>query len=120
MMRRGIGRVGRPGLVGTMARTAVVAGTATAVAGGMSRRQQGKAQQAADAEAYEQQQQQAQIDAQVAAAVAAQTPPPAAPAPTAASEDDTITQLTKLAELKAQGILTEEEFAAQKAKVLGG
>jgi Short C-terminal domain len=117
MMRRGIGRVGRPGLVGTMARTAVVAGTATAVAGGMSRRQQGKAQQAADAEAYEQQQQQAQIDAQVAAAVAAQTPPPAAPAP---AEDDTITQLTKLAELKAQGILTEEEFAAQKAKVLGG
>jgi hypothetical protein len=100
-----------------MARTAVVAGTATAVAGGMSRRQQGKAQQAADAEAYEQQQQQAQIDAQVAAAVAAQTPPPAAPAP---AEDDTITQLTKLAELKAQGILTEEEFAAQKAKVLGG
>jgi hypothetical protein len=99
-----------------MARTAVVAGTATAVAGGMSRRQQGKAQQAADAEAYEQQQQQAQIDAQVAAAVAAQTPP-AAPAP---AEDDTIAQLTKLAELKAQGILTEEEFAAQKAKVLGG
>jgi Short C-terminal domain len=120
MMRRGIGRVGRPGLVGTMARTAVVAGTATAVAGGMSRRQQGKAQQAAEAEAYEQQQQQAQIDAQVAAAVAAQTPPPAAPAPAAAPEDDTIAQLTKLAELKAQGILTEEEFAAQKAKVLGG
>jgi hypothetical protein len=119
MMRRGIGRVGRPSLVGTMARTAVVAGTATAVAGGMSRRQQGKAQQAAEAEAYEQQQQQAQIDAQVAAAVAAQTPPAAA-APAAASEDDTIAQLTKLGELKAQGILTEEEFAAQKAKLLGG
>ncbi len=118
MMRRGIGRVGRPSLVGTMARTAVVAGTATAVAGGMSRRQQGKQQQAAEAQAYEQQQQQAQIDAQVAAAVAAQQPAPAAAAP--AAGDDTVAQLTKLAELKAQGILTEEEFAAQKAKILGG
>jgi hypothetical protein len=114
MLRRGIGRVGRPGLVGTMARTAVVAGTATAVAGGMSRRQQAKAQQSAEAQAYEQQQQQAQIDAAAAAAVAAQQP-----APAAASEDDTIAQLAKLGELKAQGILTEEEFAAQKAKLLG-
>ena len=118
MMRRGIGRVGRPGLVGTMARTAVVAGTATAVAGGMSRRQQGKAQQAADAQAYEQQQQQAQIDAQVAAAVAAQTP--AAPPPAGRAAADPVAQLTKLGELKAQGILTEEEFAAEKAKILGG
>ncbi len=116
MMRRGIGRVGRPSLVGTMARTAVVAGTATAVAGGMSRRQQGKQQQAAEAQAYEQQQQQAQIDAQVAAAVAAQQPAPAAAAAPAA---DPVAQLTKLGELKAQGILTEEEFAAEKAKILG-
>ena len=120
MMRRGIGRVGRPGLVGTMARTAVVAGTATAVAGGMSRRQQGKQQQAAEAQAYEQQQQQAQIDAQVAAAVAAQAPPPPPRPRPRLLEDDTIAQLTKLGELKAQGILTEEEFAAQKAKILGG
>ena len=119
MMRRGIGRVGRPSLVGTMARTAVVAGTATAVAGGMSRRQQGKAQQAADAQAYEQEQQQAQIDAQVAAAVAAQTPA-APPPPAAAPAADPVAQLTKLAELKAQGILTDEEFAAEKAKILGG
>ena len=120
MMRRGIGRVGRPGLVGTMARTAVVAGTATAVAGGMSRRQQGKAQQAADAQAYEQEQQQAQIDAQVAAAVAAQTPAAPPPPPAAAPAADPVAQLTKLAELKAQGILTDEEFAAEKAKILGG
>jgi transcription initiation factor TFIID subunit TAF12 len=119
MMRRGIGRVGRPSLVGTMARTAVVAGTATAVAGGMSRRQQGKAQQAADAQAYEQQQQQAQIDAQVAASMAAQAPPPPPAAP-AAGGGDVVAQLTKLGELKAQGILTEEEFNAQKAKILGG
>jgi hypothetical protein len=102
-----------------MARTAVVAGTATAVAGGMSRHSQAKQQQAAEAQAYEQQQQQAQIDAQVAAAVAAQAPPPAA-APAGGGEDDTIAQLSKLGELKAQGILTEEEFAAQKAKILGG
>ena len=117
LMRRGIGR-GRPGLVGTMARTAVVAGTATAVAGGMSRRQQGKAQQAADAQAYQDQQQQAEIDAQVAAAVAAQAPPPPPPA-AAPAEGDKITQLTKLGELKAQGILTEAEFEAQKAIILG-
>jgi len=119
-MRRGIGRVGLPSLVGTMARTAVVAGTATAVAGGMSRRQQGKAQEAADAQAYEQQQQQAAIDAQVAASLAAQAPPPAAaPAPAAGGESDVIAQLTKLGELKAQGILTDAEFEAQKAKLLG-
>ena len=121
MMRRGIGRVGRPSLVGTMARTAVVAGTATAVAGGMSRHSQAKQQQAAEAQAYEQQQQQAQIDAQVAAAVAAQAPPPPPPAAApAGGGDDVVAQLTKLGELKAQGILTEEEFAAQKAKILGG
>jgi transcription initiation factor TFIID subunit TAF12 len=117
MMRRGIGRVGRPSLVGTMARTAVVAGTATAVAGGMSRRQQAKAQDAAEAQAYEQQQQQAQIDAAAAAAVAAQAPPP--PAAPAGGGEDVVAQLTKLGELKAQGILTEEEFNAQKAKLLG-
>jgi hypothetical protein len=119
LVRRGIGRVGRPGLVGTMARTAVVAGTATAVVGGMSRHQQAKAQQSAEAQAYEQQQQQAQIDAAAAAAVAAQAPPPAA-APAGATEEDKFAELTKLGELKAQGILTEEEFAAQKAKILGG
>jgi hypothetical protein len=105
-----------------MARTAVVAGTATAVVGGMSRHQQAKAQQAADAEAYQQQQQQAQIDAQIAASMAAQAPPPPPPAaaPAASAENDTIAQLTKLGELKAAGVLSEEEFAAQKAKILGG
>ena len=51
MLRRGIGRVGRPGLIGTMARTAVVAGTATAVSGGVARRQQARAQESAEAEA---------------------------------------------------------------------
>ena len=110
MMRRGVGRRGRPGLVGTMARTAVVAGTATAVAGGVSRHQQGKAQDKADAEAYQQQQQQEEMAQQQAAAA---PPPPAAPA-----EDPTITKLKELASLKDQGILSEEEFAAAKAKLL--
>ena len=100
MMRR---RAGRPGLVGTMARTAVIAGTATAVSGGVARRQQAKAQQSADAQAYQEQ----------------EAAPAPAPAPAAAPEQDTITQLTELAALKDQGILTEEEFAAQKAKILG-
>ena len=104
MRRRGIGRVGRPGLVGTMARTAVVAGTATAVSGGVSRRQQARAQESADAQAREQQQ--------------AAPPPPMAPPP-AAPPVDLVTQLRELAELKDQGILTQQEFDAQKARILG-
>ena len=123
MMRR----MGRPGLVGTMARTAVVAGTATAVSGGMMRHSANKQQEQAQAEAYQQQQMQAQIDAAAAAAVAAQAPPPPAaapapapaPAPAAApAVDPTIAKLQQLAELKAQGILSEEEFTAAKAKLL--
>jgi len=117
MMRRGVGRAGRPGLVGTMARTAVVAGTATAVVGGVSRHQQGKQQQAADAEAYQQQQaaaqQQAMAEQAAAQQAAAAPPPPAEPA-----EDPTITKLKELAQLKDQGVLSEEEFAAAKAKLL--
>lgn len=102
MLRRGIGRVGRPGLIGTMARTAVVAGTATAVSGGVARRQQARAQESAEAEAWREQQ--------------AQPPPPvAAPPPPA----DLVTQLRELAELKDQGILTQQEFDAQKARLLG-
>jgi len=103
-MRR---RVGRPGLVGTAARTAVIAGTATAVSGNVQRRQMSRAQQAAS----EQQQQQA--------AMPPPPPPPAAPAPApAAGTDDMIAQLQKLGQLHQQGILTDEEFAAQKAKLL--
>ena len=102
-MRR---RVGRPGLVGTAARTAVIAGTATAVSGNVQRRQMSRAQQQASA-----QQQQA--------AMQPPPPPPAAPAPApAAGTDDMIAQLQKLGQLHQQGILTDEEFAAQKAKLL--
>jgi Short C-terminal domain len=86
-----------PGLLRGVARTAVVAGTATAVSNRVSRRQGDRwAQQ--EAQAY-------------------QEPMPAAPQ--AAPERDPIEQLKELAELHKQGILTDEEFAAQKAKLLG-
>jgi hypothetical protein len=103
-----------------MARTAVVAGTATAVSGGMVRHAQNKEMQAAQADAYQQQQMQQQMQEAAEAAVAAQAPPPAAaaaPAPEAAV-DPMIAKLQQLAELKAQGILSDEEFAAAKAKLL--
>jgi hypothetical protein len=87
-----------------MARTAVVAGTATAVSGGVARRQQARAQQSADAQAWEQQQ--------------AAPPPPLAPPP-APPPADLVTQLRELAELKDQGILTQQEFDTQKARLLG-
>ena len=86
-------------LIRGVARTAVIAGTATSVSNRVSRRQGEKWQ------AQEEQQQQA-----------APAPAPAAPAP---PEKSAIDQLKELGELKAQGILTEEEFAAQKAKILG-
>jgi len=95
MMRR----MGRPGLVGTMARTAVIAGTATAVAGGVRNHQEQKAVQ----------QQQA----------AAPPPPAPAAAPAAPGEVDITGELQKLVEMKNSGLLTDEEFAAAKAKLLG-
>jgi hypothetical protein len=98
-------RRGRPSLIGraaqTAARTAVIAGTATAVSNRVSRRQ---------AERWGQQE----------GAEYAEAPPPEAPPAPAAAGDSTIDQLKELGELKAQGILTEEEFAAQKAKILAG
>lgn len=90
-----------PGLIRGVARTAVVAGTATAVSGRVARRQSARW-------------------------AAQETPPPPqaapAPAPAAAAApaaESTINQLKQLGELKSQGIITEEEFAAQKAKLLG-
>jgi len=111
-------RAGRPGLVGTMARTAVVAGTATAVSGGVSRRQASKQQQAAEAEAYQRQQQQAaqqQAAQQAAAQQAAAQQPAAAPA-----ADDPVAKLKELADLKTAGVINDDEFAAMKAKILAG
>ena len=98
-----------PGLIRGVARTAVIAGTATAVSGRVQRRQ---------AEKYAGRD--AQIDADRDAAYQQQTAAAApAPAPAAAGEGDMIAQLKQLAELHDQGILTDEEFAAQKAKLLG-
>lgn len=90
MMRRR----GRPGLMGTMARTAVIAGTATAVSGGVRNHQ----------------------EQQAVAAQQAQAAP--APAAAPATDVDITGELTKLAEMRNNGILTDEEFAAAKAKVL--
>jgi Short C-terminal domain len=84
------------GLLRMAARTAVVAGTATAVSGRVQRRQAARYEQE-DAEQYAQQ----------------------APPPAAEEEDDGAAQLQKLAELHTQGVLTDEEFAAAKAKILG-
>jgi hypothetical protein len=98
MMRR------RGGLVRMAATTAVVAGTAGAV----RHHQEQKYQNQAEAQAYEQQQ----------AAAAYAPPPAAAPAP-APAEDPTIAQLEKLSQLHNAGVLSDEEFAAAKAKALG-
>ena len=84
------------GLIGGMARTAVVAGTATAVSNRVSRRQAGRWAAQEQPQAYQEQ----------------------AYAPPADDGDDMMAQLEKLGELRAKGILTEEEFAAQKAKLL--
>jgi hypothetical protein len=112
-------RAGRPGLVGTMARTAVVAGTATAVSGGVQRRSMSRQQQAAESAAYQQAQQQAALDAQVQAAAQQAAAQQAAPAaPPAAPADDPLAKLKELAELKAAGVLSDDEFAAMKAKIL--
>jgi hypothetical protein len=111
--------MGRPGLLGLAARTAVVAGTATAVSGAMHRGQQQKAQGQFEQEQYQAAQQQAQIDAAAQAAAAQYAPPPpAAPAPAAAAVD-IVGELTKLAALKDAGVLSDDEFAAAKAKLLG-
>ncbi|MFD8749968.1 SHOCT domain-containing protein [Kitasatospora sp. NPDC059577] len=94
-----------PGLLRGVARTAVIAGTATSVSNRVSRRQAGRWAQ------------------QDAAAEPAPPPPPPAPAPAApapASMDDKISQLQQLAQLRDQGVLTNEEFAAQKQRLLAG
>ena len=90
MRRRG------PGLVGAAARTAVVAGTATAVSGRVARRQQNK---------YAQEEQAA--------------PAPAAAAPAEAAEPEYMAELQQLAQLRDQGIISPEEFEAKKKQILG-
>jgi hypothetical protein len=90
-----------PGLLRGVARTAVVAGTATAVSNRVSRRQASRwSQQDAAQQQYSEQ--------------------PLAPPPAVPSVDDRLQQLKELGELKSSGVLTEAEFEAQKAKILAG
>jgi parvulin-like peptidyl-prolyl isomerase len=103
-------RTGRPGLLGTVARTAVVAGTATAVSGSMQRNAAQRGAQQQQAAAIQQQEIVDQAAAQASAQMQAQQP--------AAAPVDRISKLKELAALKDSGVLTEEEFAAEKAKVL--
>jgi hypothetical protein len=95
MLGRRLGRGGRPGLIGTAARTAVIAGTATAVSGRVAERQM---QRRGDQTAQ----------------------PPAQPADPAAPIDaEAVSQLERLAALHTQGMLTDDEFAAAKQRVIG-
>lgn len=105
------------GLLGMMARTAVVAGTATAVSNRVSRRQVGRWNQKAEAQAYEQQQQAPQEPAPQYQQPPPQYAPPAAPAPAAAP--NLADEIQRLADLKDQGILSDAEFTAAKNKLLG-
>ena len=122
-MRRGVPMRRGPGLIGTAARTAVVAGTATAVAGGVRGHQERRAQEqyAEQQQAYDQQQAdiQAQVQAQVAAQQQAQAAAPPAASGSAGISDDDLAKLTKLSELRKAGVLSEAEFNAEKAKILG-
>ena len=102
-----------PGLLGGIARTAVIAGTATAVSNRVSRRQLNRWSRQEDQQ-YAQQQQYQQPPPQQQYYQQPPPPPPPPPAP----PRDTVTQLKELAELKSQGILTDAEFQAQKAKLL--
>src|SRR4051794_35852643 len=95
----------RGGLVRGVARTAVVAGTATAVSGRVARRQNNRWAG----------QEQAQYEQEAMAQQAAAPPPP----PAAPAVDPDIAELQQVADLHAQGILTDEEFAAKKAQILG-
>jgi hypothetical protein len=103
-----------PGLLRGVARTAVIAGTASAVSGRVQRRQAEKFADR-DANIYAERQQAYQQQA------APTYPPPATPpqAPAPAGQVDVIDQLTRLGERHQQGVLTDDEFAAEKAKLLG-
>ncbi len=113
MLRRGmVGRRG-PGLLGTVARTAVVAGTATATANAVSNRQTRRAQAAADEQSQQPAQQQTTYD----------QPPsgqPSSGGSTEASDGSDLTgKLQQLADLNASGALSDAEFAAAKSRLLG-
>ena len=102
-------RRGRPGLLGTVARTAVVAGTATATANAVNKHSAQK-----DAEKQAEAEQQAEQQAPPPAPAPQPPAPPAAPA-----GDDLVGKINQLAQLRDAGVLTDDEFAAAKSKLLG-
>ncbi len=116
-----------PGLIGTAARTAVIAGTATKVSGNVAAKQQAAAAQQQQLAAAQAQAQQAALDEAAARAVAQQAQfqqaqfqqAPVQQAAAAASAPDPLAQLERLAQLHQQGLLTAEEFSAAKASLLG-
>ncbi len=93
------------GLLRMAARTAVVAGTATAVSGRVARRQAARYDQPAEAEQYQ--------------AAPQQAPPPEPPPPPVPQQDESMAKLQELAQLHSQGVLSDDEFTAAKAKILG-
>ena len=97
-----------PGLLRGMAKTAAVVGTATATRNAVNRHAAKK-----NVQAY------SEAMNEVQAQPVTYAPPPEAAPAAPASQEDTIAQLERLGNLKAQGVLTEEEFEAQKAKILG-
>jgi hypothetical protein len=106
-------RLGRPGLIGTMARTAVISGTATAVSGSVAQRQHARAQAAAQPQAPADP---SPADQSAIHPVPQPSAPPAAGPPL--TTDTTLAELERLIELKQQGLLTDDEFAVLKARVL--
>ena len=93
------------GLLRMAARTAVVAGTATAVSGRVARRQAARYDQPPEAEQYQ--------------AAPPQAPPPEPPPPPVPQQDESMAKLQELAQLHSQGVLSDDEFTAAKAKILG-
>lgn len=102
-----------PGLLRTMGRTAVVAGTAAATVGAVNRHAQNKAEEQAEAQQWQAEQEQAQYQA-----MAQQAQPIVQAAPAPPSEDDLVAKISQLASLHASGVLSDDEFAAAKAKLL--
>ncbi len=106
-------RMGRPGLIGTAARTAVIAGTAQATAGAVASRQQRRANEQAQAAAAAQ-----HVTQEPAPAPAPQPVQPAPAAAPPAAGGDLLESLERLAALHQTGALTDQEFAAAKASLL--
>ncbi|MBC9935917.1 MULTISPECIES: SHOCT domain-containing protein [unclassified Leucobacter] len=112
-----IRRVGRPGLLGMAARTAVVAGTATAVSGAVANRQHIRA---VEHQSAQEQELRSIAEQQAAAAAQPVAVPPVAPSSMPAVTVDLVAKLQELGQLHQQGLLSAEEFALAKSQMLRG